>query len=492
MQRLHINSTLEDLKLHYYGVETSCLGRLVYQTLEQNSVLPGVVLLSPDGEFQGVVSRRRFLESMSRAYGRELFLRRPMAVLYRFIAEDALKLSGSTLITEAAERAIARPSELLYEPIVVECDTPTGKRYCLLDIHDVLQAQSIIHQLTTQLLQEKTRSEMMQTEKMASLGKMMAGVAHEIRNPVNFIWGNLKYIAEYSEDLTSLLQAYEREVSSPSRELQKLKQKIDLEFVLQDLPNVLQSIETGTDRLRNLVTSLRTFSRMDEVKRYPTDIHQSLDSTLQILNNRLKEGVTVHKQYCPKLPEIPCFSGQIGQVFMNLISNAIDALLEYDAKLAQRGDLVHAHQATLPLTEESAWEPCITIKTALRDRLPEDVAPSPYSAPVCESWVSVSIQDNGPGIPLEIQSKIFDDFFTTKAVGEGTGLGLPITRQIVTEKHGGHLILRSPCLFPHPDQSGHGTEFEILLPTQVLDRHQEKQLEALPGQDDRPLSPRQP
>jgi signal transduction histidine kinase len=496
MQRLHINSTLEDLKLHHYEVETSCLGRLVYQTLEQNSVLPGVVLLSPDGEFQGVVSRRRFLESMSRAYGRELFLRRPMAVLYRFIAEDALKLSGSTLITDAAEQAIARPSELLYEPIVVECDTPTGTRYCLLDIHDVLQAQSVIHQLTTQLLQEKTRSEMMQTEKMASLGKMMAGVAHEIRNPVNFIWGNLKYIAEYSEDLTSLIQAYEQEVQAPSDNLQKLKQKIDLAFVLQDLPNVLQSIETGTDRLRNLVTSLRTFSRMDEVKRYPTDIHQSLDSTLQILNNRLKEGITVHKQYCPKLPEIPCFSGQMGQVFMNLISNAIDALLEYDGQLAERTG-VHPHPGALSLTEGAGWEPGITIRTELRDRLPEDVALSAYADDsIGESWVSVSIQDNGPGIPLEIQSKIFDDFFTTKAVGEGTGLGLPITRQIVTEKHGGHLILRSPCLFSPADPSGHGTEFEILLPTQMLDGHQEELLQAVSGQvavkDDRPLSPRQP
>jgi signal transduction histidine kinase len=431
-----------------------------------------------EGRFQGIVSRRRFLESISRAYGRELFLRRPISVLHRFITKDVLKLSGDTLVTDAAEQAIARPSDLLYEPIVVECDRGNGCQYCLLDIHDVLQAQSIIHQLTTRLLQEKTRSEMMQTEKMASLGKMMAGVAHEIRNPVNFIWGNLKYIDEYAEDLTTLIRGFEAEVSHPSQQLQQLKEQIDLDFVLEDLPNVLQSMETGTDRLRHLVTSLRTFSRMDEVKRYPTDIHQSLDSTLLILNNRLKEGITVHKQYAQDLPEIPCYSGQIGQVFMNLISNAIDALLEYDA--AQRA--LSAEAATLPAFGSSqpelpnpelpnkgqCWEPDITITTRRCDRLPPEVhPPAAQTPPKNLSWVSICIRDNGPGIPPQIQAQVFDDFFTTKAVGEGTGLGLPITRQIVTEKHGGHLILRSPCLPSTHQQSTHGTEFEILLPTEV-------------------------
>jgi two-component system NtrC family sensor kinase len=144
-------------------------------------------------------------------------------------------------------------------------------------------------------LQEKTRQERLQTEKMASLGKMMAGVAHEIRNPVNFIWGNLKYVTEYSEDLAALVIALNAEVTDPSPQLQKLQRKIDVEFVLEDLTQVMQSIETGTDRLRNLVTSLRTFSRMDEVKRTDTDLHHSLDSTLLILNNRIKEGIQVQK-----------------------------------------------------------------------------------------------------------------------------------------------------------------------------------------------------
>lgn len=468
MERLHINSTLADLQLHRYAVETSCLGHLVYQKFEEDSVLPGVILLSQEGQLQGIVSRRRFFESMSRAYGRELFLRRPISVLHRFIAKDILELPESTLVTDAAEAAIARSSEILYEPILVAGGTPAQPQYYLLDVHDVLQAQSRIHQLTAQLLQEKTRAEMMQTEKMASLGKMMAGVAHEIRNPVNFIWGNLKYIAEYVTDLTTMIQAFDQEVTAPSPELCELKQRIDLNFVLEDLPNVLQSMETGADRLRNLVTSLRTFSRMDEIKRYPTDIHQSLDSTLQILNSRLKEGITVRKYYAENLPEIFCFSGQIGQVFMNLISNAIDALLEHQATLAAAATSSDFAQTERSPSSPQSWEPCLTLITALRDQLPEDAVPRPLSSsPAPPSWISIRIQDNGSGIPSEIQSKVFDDFFTTKAVSEGTGLGLPITRQIVTEKHGGYLILRSPYPSPNPQQPAQGTEFEILLPVQM-------------------------
>ncbi|MEL6384403.1 MAG: ATP-binding protein, partial [Cyanobacteria bacterium J06626_18] len=219
------------------------------------------------------------------------------------------------------------------------------------------------------------------------------------------------------------------------------------------------SIEMGTDRLRHLVTSLRTFARVDEVKRYPTDLHKSLDSTLFILNNRLKEGITVYKEY-GELPIIPCYSGQIGQVFMNIISNAIDALLEQMAKQnqLQRGK---EHTETRARMLDPDWEPSITILTQNRDCLPED---APKSTELSTQWVSIRIRDNGPGIPEAIQSKIFEDFFTTKPTGEGTGLGLPITQQIVTEKHQGHIVLRSPCLPATAEAPSRGTEFEILLP----------------------------
>ena len=461
MKRLHISSRLEDLQLHHFKVDVSYSGQFVYQSFEDNPLLPGIVLARSD-TFIGMVSRRRFLEAMSRAYGRELFLRRPLSVLYRFIAQDVLRLPGDTLITDAAQMAIARPSELLYEPIVVDCETSSGQHSCLIDVHDVLQAQSTIHQLTTELLKEKTRAEMMQSEKMASLGKMMAGVAHEIRNPVNFIWGNLKYISEYTQDLATLVQAFDEEVENPSQKLSKLKQKVDVEFVMQDLSKVVQSVEMGTDRLRHLVTSLRTFARVDEVKRYPTDLHKSLDSTLFILNNRLKEGITIYKEY-GELPIIPCYSGQIGQVFMNIISNAIDALLEQIAHRNKQRQNNRLQTMAFDVAEWG-WEPSIVILTQMCDRLPKEALKITAASPAATAWVSIRIRDNGPGIPKAIQSKIFEDFFTTKPAGEGTGLGLPITRQIVTEKHQGHIILRSPCLPPTATTPSRGTEFEILLP----------------------------
>lgn len=442
MAELHIDSTLGALPLHPFGVDWQSPGQLVFQQFEADPSLPGV-LLYQGSELKGVISRRHFLEAMSRAYGRELFLRRPLAVLYDFVHTEWLALPAVTSITAAAQLAVARPAPLLYEPIVVTGD----QTHALVSVQDLLQAQAQIYQLTNNLLQEKTRKERMQTEKMASLGKMMAGVAHEIRNPVNFIWGNLKYISEYSQDLAGLVRALEAEVTTPSPQLKKLRRRVDVDFVLEDLTRVVQSIETGTDRLRNLVTSLRTFSRMDEVKRSPTDLHQSLDSTLLILNNRIKEGIRVEKHY-GELPPVDCYSGQMGQVFMNLISNAIDALLEYEAT-----------QTPPEEGRSRPWEPCLTVITGLRNRWPVD-APEP--AAQAGPWVSVRIRDNGPGIPPEIQQRIFEDFFTTKPAGQGTGLGLPISLQIVVEKHQGQMILRSPC--PGAEQPLNGTEFEVLLP----------------------------
>ena len=287
---------------------------------------------------------------------------------------------------------------------------------------------------------------------------MMAGVAHEIRNPVNFIWGNLKYIADYSQDLIDLVAVLTQEVPTPSKKLTALQQKVDVPFLSKDLPKVIQSIENGTDRLRNLVTSLRTFSRMDEIKQVPTDLHQSLESTLLILSNRLKEGITVDKHY-GDLPLVDCYGGQMGQVFMNLVSNAIDALLEYGATLSPIR--FTSPDQLLQTADGLDWEPHITLSTRICTALPSEVEANTTDV---ERWVSICVRDNGPGIPADIQAKIFDEFFTTKPAGQGTGLGLPISKQIVTEKHGGHLILRSPCAINPNTQASSGTEFEVLLP----------------------------
>ncbi|MFE4104972.1 sensor histidine kinase [Almyronema epifaneia] len=447
MRALNLQSPLTALQLYTFQVEASCPGYIVYDTFAAETAIPGVIL-TESGAFYGVISRRRFLEAMSRAYGRELFLRRPIYMLYDFIAVDVLQLSGDILITAAAHLALQRCTELLYEPLVVKLD---AKTYRLLDVHQLLIAQAEIHRLTAQLLQEKTQAELMQNERLASLGRLLAGVAHEIRNPVNFIWNNLKYLSEYSLALIDLIGAWDADAADRYAKMQHLQKNYDFSFIAEDLPKILSSLETGTDRLRHLVDSLRTLSRMDEKTSTPVDIHVSLENTLLILSNQLKSGIEVSRQY-GELPLVDCYVGQMGQVFMNIIGNAIDALQACQTSLDTQS------LENLPNLPHD-WEPRITLTTHLC-ALPVDAEPSPTTA----EWVSIRITDNGPGIPQTVQQRVFDDFFTTKPIGQGTGLGLSISRDIVVNRHQGQLILRSPCLFSAETQRAYGTEFEILLP----------------------------
>lgn len=455
MPSFDLESTLHDLTLHEFQVEDSCLGQTIYEVFEEKPMLPGVILLH-QGSLVGMISRHRFWERLSRAYGRELFLRRPISVLGDFTPGVPLVLPETTLITEAARKAVERPTELLNDPVVVEIDY---REYRLLDVHELLITQSTIHELTSRLLQQKTRTEMMHTEKLASLGKLLAGLAHEIRNPVNFIGGNLDYLNNYRRDLTRLVEEYRAELPNPSPALIALEEEIDLDFILEDFSNVLKSISMGTARLQSLVSSLQGFSRMGDSEKTEADIHQSIEGTLLILSNRLKSGIQVVKEY-GDLPKLRCYPGQVGQVFMNILSNAIDALLEYEAQLVHVSELESFTQPEQTTVAVRPWEPQITIKTSIFS----DTAPNSTSErSVCDRYLSIRIQDNGPGIPPELQKKIFDDFFTTKPIGKGTGLGLPITAQIVQEKHGGRLVLKSPC-FIAADGRSYGTEFEILLP----------------------------
>ncbi|HEY9859597.1 MAG TPA: hypothetical protein V6D16_08830, partial [Candidatus Obscuribacterales bacterium] len=234
---LSLESTIQELHLYDFQVDFNCLGAEVSDLFEANPLLPGVLLVNKD-ELIGTISRRKFLEQMSRLYGVELFSKRPLKVLYNFAKSEPLILPSDTSIVAAARQSLERSPELVYEPVVVQLESST---YRLLDVHELLVAQAKIHELTTQLLREQTQAQLMQAEKMASLGRMVAGVAHEILNPVNFIWGNLGHLSRYSQDLIKLLSTYDQEVAEVSSEVATLKEEIEFDFLLKDFPQVIDS-----------------------------------------------------------------------------------------------------------------------------------------------------------------------------------------------------------------------------------------------------------
>ncbi|WP_448603618.1 sensor histidine kinase [Thermoleptolyngbya sp.] len=281
------------------------------------------------------------------------------------------------------------------------------------------------HELTEALQELKqAQVQLIQSEKMSSLGQMVAGIAHEINNPINFIYGNLDYATKYAQDLLSLVALYQQEYPHLSPNIQQKIESIDLEFLQDDFPKILESMRMGTQRIRQIVLSLRNFSRLDEASKKPADLHEGIDSTLLILNNRLKQGIEVIKQY-GELPLVECHPAQINQVFMNLLSNSIDALLESNQNHSKR----------------------ITIRT---ERVGHD-------------RVCIAIADNGPGIPASIQDKLFDPFFTTKPVGQGTGLGLSICYDIVKKHQGEIRIQRDSRSDPYGNRP-QGAEFQVFLP----------------------------
>lgn len=272
---------------------------------------------------------------------------------------------------------------------------------------------------------------LIQNEKMATLGQLVAGVAHEINNPIGFLAGNIEQASDGIKDLINHLQIYQEKFPTPGSDIEENAEKIDLEYLLEDLPEMLSSMKVGTERIRNISHSLRIFYRGDTGYKVLANIHEGIDSTLTILQHRLKANnerpaIAVIKNY-GDIPAFKCYSGKLNQVFMNLLVNAIDALEE-------------SNQGRT-FTEIEASPKIISIVTEFSEE---------------NQSVIIKIKDNGKGISDEISYKIFDHFFTTKAVGKGTGLGLSISRQIVEEAHGGSLTCSSVA--------GVGSEFAIVLP----------------------------
>jgi signal transduction histidine kinase len=275
----------------------------------------------------------------------------------------------------------------------------------------------LIQQVATQIRElQQAQGQLIQSEKMSSLGQMVAGIAHEINNPVNFIYANLDYANNYTQDLLELIALYQQHYPQPIPEVQTKVDEVDLTFLREDLPKILASMHVGAERIRKIILSLRNFCHLDESELKRVDIHAGIEDTLLILKHRLNQGIKVIKHY-DSLPLIECYPAQLNQVFMNILSNALDELLE--------------HQ------ELSSRE--IVIQTKV----------------IGANQIELRIRDNGSGIPPELKDKIFDPFFTTKPVGKGTGMGLAISYQIVQQHDGNIEVFSEP---------GQGAEFVLNLP----------------------------
>jgi PAS domain S-box-containing protein len=378
----------------------------------------------PSSDFIGKTIEEVF--TMDLAYWTNHYLKKTLENKQPQIGEYVLQIEGNWCHCEARYVPCGGDEVLA----IVRDITNRKQMEAALRLAEIQEREKALQLQKTLRDLQYTQTQLIQAEKMSGLGQMVAGIAHEINNPINFIYGNLHHTNEYVLRLLQMLQLYAKHNPEPAAEIQEFMEEYDVEFLMEDLPEILKSMQLGTDRIRELVVSMRNFSRLDESEKKEVDIHSGIDSTLLILQSKLKGNgerplITAIKKY-GQLPLVECYASQLNQVFMNVLANAIDAL------------------------EEQKKPGIILIETELKKAEDETTGDA----------VLISISDNGPGMKESTIKRLFDPFFTTKPVGKGTGLGMSIAHQIVVDKHKGQL----KCI----SDIGEGTTFDILIPVKAV------------------------
>jgi len=431
---LGLESKLLELPVYEFLVESSFTGKELAQVFEKYPLLPGAILVDK-GKYIGMLSRRQFLEFLIRPFGQDLFFHQPLSILYSYGRTPILELADTTPILNAMQFSLRRSPEFMSEPVVVK--TTGDDKYRLLDMQELNIAFWQIRGIETQVRYERSQAQIIQNDKMASLGRLVDGVAHELLDPVNFIWGNLTHVSNYSKDLIKLIEIYDNSIFNIPEEVLYLKQDIEFDFLESDLSQAITSIRAGAERLKKLVSGLQNFCHIDAIYPKPVDLHAHLDSIILLISSRLKGEINIIKKF-GHLPPVSCFVGQLNQVFMNILSRAVDILLD---------DAVRQHFDIEP-ESHPLRKPTIEIVTEVISQ-ESSIEGGPDSR-----WVSVCITDNGPGMSAEFQQQIKESLSVGKRADKETSLA--VSHRIITARHGGKLNFYS--------QSEKGTQFEILLP----------------------------
>jgi signal transduction histidine kinase len=457
---IHPGSQLKDLPLHHFTIDlavddSQCFtGAALAAAFQTSPQVPAVVLVEGDshsGRFHqrllGVIVRSVFFEMMLDGNGfPSPFLQQPLRAFLQYLCTPVLKLAGEMTILVSAQRALRRVSKSLGEPILVELEP--GK-YSLLDFHTLNIAYWQIRGIETQIAYERMQLQMIRNDKMASLGRLVNGVSHEILDPVSFIWGNLSHLSNYMKDVMQVLDRYELELPEPSEAMMTLRSDLEIEYLREDIPKTLQSIKTGADRLTKLASSLQNFCHIDEVYPKATDMHDCLDSVLLLLKSHLKGEIMVEKSYGP-LPTVPCFVGQVTQVFLNILSYLVRQVLAQSVMDRVLEDL------PLPYGEQDLGGSA-TVKPQLY--VMTEVCSIDISG---MRWASIRLGCNGEPISILEQQQLMQDFTHDNPLTRESSLVMAY--RVVTIRHQGVMKIRSannPIDHLNP---GVSTEFEVLIP----------------------------